>query len=143
MQRCYMASMRTTVVKLYENIVPKSGKSVIDFAGIKLCHRSVAKDKSDYLVHIETKAVIMAYPRGTDRSIVLENIAKNIDALNHYIGQPQSYELVSPNEVIKEDAKELESTYSTYKKPSYSRSGNYSHLNKGSKKKYIVKDLKW
>ena len=132
-----------TKVKLYEGTIPQGGKQVFTFGIHKLCHRSVAKDKSDYLVHIETKAVIMAYPLRTDRSIVLENIAKNIDTLNHFIEHAESYELVSPNEVIKKDVKEPESTYSAYKKPSYSRSGNYSHLNEGSKKKYIIKDLKW
>ena len=138
-----------TKVKLYEGTIPSSGKSVIDFAGIKLCHRSVAKDKSDYLIHIETKAVIMAYPRKTDRSIVLENIAKNISTLNHFIDSLNSYELVSPDNFIENKVKttKRERIFTTYKEPSYSTSGKFAHLNKDyvetKKKRYIVKDNKW
>ena len=67
------------VVFLYNGVIPKSGKAIIEFGGIKLCHRSIKADKSDLLVHVESKIIIRSYLMKTDRSIILDDIANNID----------------------------------------------------------------
>ena len=135
-------------VVFYSGVVPQSGKQIIEFGEHTLCHRSIVDDKSDLLVHVGTRVVLMSYPAKTDRSIVLNNLADNIHKLEHYLRNPESYEIVdkgvlSPkNEKVDADA---DVVYSVEKEPSYSRSGKYAHLNKDVivKKKYNQKDFRW
>ncbi len=70
--------------KLYEGTLPKSGASCFTFAGIKLVHRSIGKDRSDYLIHADTGAVIMTPPRKTDRAKILDYLASRIDELREF-----------------------------------------------------------
>lgn len=137
------------VVCLYEGTIPQGGASIIEFAGHKLCHRSIVKDGSDYLVHVKSRAIIMSYPAKTERSIVLDHLADNIEKLDHFLDSPQSYEMVSPDELLskKKNVATIEAEHSKCtKEPSYSRSGKFAHLNKDQptkKKSYNVKDSKW
>ena len=85
--------MVTKRVKLYNGVIQKSGKAVFSFSGVKLVHRSIAKDKSDYIIHQETEAVILAMPIGSDRSRALDYLAKHIDRLLEFNTKHQSYEL--------------------------------------------------
>ena len=79
------------VVYLYGKHIPKSGKSVFEFSGIKMCHRSVVLDKCDLLVHIDSGIIIRSYPAKTDRSIVLNDMASNLLKVNHFIHHAESY----------------------------------------------------
>ncbi len=81
-------------VRQYTGTVPASGKQVFVFGTEKFCHRSVAKDKSDYLVRVKDKAILRAYPIKTDRMVVIEDLAKNISQLS------QEYLLVEDEQVV-------------------------------------------
>ena len=153
-------------VRLYEGHLAKSGKSILEFGGHKLSHVSKVADKSDMLVHNESKVVLMSYPAKTDRAIVLDNLAENIHKLEHYLKHPESFEVVDIGILLGKQATEASSAIeidSMPREPSYSRSGNYAHLNKdheeyclqnGSyncelvakskeKKKYNQRNFKW
>jgi len=130
-------------VYLYEGVIPSSGKQVFTFGEHKLVHRSIKADKSDLLVDIDTRAVIMAYPMKTERSVVLNDVANKIDMLNHFKEHPNSYELIVKDKVIKTKQNDSETQFKTFKEPSYSRSGKFANLNKGVKKTYVLKDSKW
>ena len=126
-------------VWLYTGVVPKSGSQVIEFGGIKLVHRSVAKDKSDLLVHYDTRVVVRLYPKKTDRSIVLDDVAKNIDKLKRFILEPNRYDMVNQGDLSSEVIKEPESILNGLVAPH-----NISYLDiKPKKNKYIVKESKW
>ena len=121
-------------IKGYDKNIPKSGKQVFEFMGEKLCHRSIKANKCDLLIHIESKAIIMAYPLGTDRSTVLDNISDNISLFEHFIKSRELYVVESPDD-FKEDGNTIvvrDDTYKCYKKPSYSTSGSFG------KKKYNI-----
>ena len=90
-------------VVFYEGVIPKSGKQVFEFGDRFFCHRSIKKDKSDYLVDVESKVILMAYPLGSDRSLVLNNLADNLHKLQHYLRHPESYEVVSRKDLFKEE----------------------------------------
>ena len=81
------------IVFVYTGVIPKSGKAIIEFGGIKLCHRSIKADKSDLLVHVESKTIVRSYPMKTDRGIILDDIANNIDRLKHFIEAPEAYKV--------------------------------------------------
>lgn len=144
-------------VRRYDGVIPKSGKAVIDFAGHKLVHRSIKKDKSDLLVHVASGIVLRAYPIGTDRSIVLDDMAKNIDKLYDFVNNPDDYEIVGSDAFDTSSKKKdkVEKEYDTYKEPSYSRQGKFAHLNQDTscvtgscsssslKKTFNLKDAKW
>ena len=128
-------------VKLYQGVINKSGKSVFDFSGVRLVHRSVKADKSDYIVHQETGAVILAMPIGSERSRALDYLAKHINRLLEFDTEPQSYELYIPDKVIKQTKQQLKEAQNKqyeplYKKPSYSDKGI-------TKTKYIIKEITW
>ncbi len=93
-------------VALYEGTIPQSGKQIIEFAGHKLCHRSIKKDKSDLLVHVDTGIIIRSHPMGTERSIVLDDLANNIKKLEHFIDNPTKYNMVTRNNLSSGDIKE-------------------------------------
>jgi len=92
-------------VVIYEGVIPQGGKSVIEFAGHKLVHRSIKKDKSDLLVHAGTGVIIRSYPIGSDRSIILDDMAENIYKLDHFLDNPTSYELVKRCDMSKIEIK--------------------------------------
>jgi hypothetical protein len=126
-------------VKLYEGVIPKSGKAVFEFAGIKLVHRSVGKDKSDYIVHQDSGAVIMTPPLKTERSKVLDILAGKIDVLRDFVSSIESYELYESESSVKKVV-EVELDYSS----------SMTHYSDGScvmpsrrKKSFVVKDIKW
>ena len=131
------------VVYIYDGNLPKSGKTVIEFNGVKLVHRSVAKDKGDILVDLETKAIIRAYPKKTDRSKVLNDLAKNFNKLTYFISHPQEFSLEERPKIQPKKDNDADVVYNTFKEPSYSTSGSYNHLNKGSKKTYNQKEYQW
>ena len=133
------------IVYLYGKNIPKSGKSVFEFGGIKMCHRSIGADKSDLLVHIDTAAIIRSYPAKTDRSVVLDDMAQNLKILNHFIAHRESYSVEERPKPEKKKDNDADVTYAMFKEPSYSRSGKFNHLNKDAvvKKKYDIRKSKW
>jgi len=128
--------MSIKTIYQYEGVIPRSGKSVIEFAGIKLCHRSIKKDKSDLLVHIDSKIIVRAYPIGSDRSLVLDDLAKNIDKLEYFISHRDEFIIESRPKITKSKDNVPEVKYECYKEPSYSDKGR-------TKKSYNVGDIKW
>ncbi len=120
----------TPVVYIYAGHLAKSGKTMIEFAGHKMNHIDKAADKCSLLVHNETKVIVRAYPKHTERSKVLDDLAQNIEKLNHFIENPDEYETyIRPKAQAKKD-NDSDVVYDTHKEPSYSREGNYAHLNK-------------
>lgn len=137
--------MKTGIkVVSYEGVIPQSGKSVIEFSGHKLCHRSIKKDKSDLLVHIDTCAILRSYPIGTDRSIVLDDIANNVSLLQNLIDEPESYSIVNRSDVLSEDIKEPESILKLVSLPhSISHLDIDSKVMEKTKKSFNVGNAKW
>ncbi len=133
-------------VKLYNGVVPKSGKAVFSFSGVKLVHRSIAKDKSDYIIHQETEAVILAMPIGSDRSRALDYLAKHIDRLLEFNTKHQSYELYKEEHlprITKQERIEANRVVyePIYKEPSYSN-GSFDS-NQKKKTTYDMRFIKW
>ena len=133
-------------VKLYNGVVQKSGKAVFSFSGVKLVHRSIAKDKSDYIIHQETEAVILAMPIGSDRSRALDYLAKHIDRLLEFNTKHQSYELYKeehlPRMTKQERIEANRVPYEPiYKEPSYSN-GSFDG-NQKKKTTYDMRFIKW
>ena len=137
------------IVYLYDGVLPKSGKQVTQFADHTLIHRSIKGDKSDLLVHLDSRVIIRSYPLGTDRSVILNDLADNFKRLEHFLRNPESYEVKHRPKIDKKKADADEDVvYNIEREPSYSRSGNYAHLNKDYEptkelKKYNMKDIKW
>ncbi len=75
--------------------MPKSGQTVFPFGAEKFSHRSIKKEKSDYLVRLSDGAILRAYPIGTLREKVIEDLAQNIDKLS------LDYELVEDEPLVK------------------------------------------
>ena len=94
------------IVKVYEGTIPKNGASVFEFKGIKFTHRSLKKDKIDVVVHIDTGIIISTYPPKTDRNIILDDLAKNIDKIDNFINNPEGYQMVEIAKGTKKDVKE-------------------------------------
>ena len=152
-------------VRLYDGHLAKSGKSIIEFGGHKLSHCSKVADKSDLLVYNESKVILRSYPAKTERAIVLNDLATQIPKLEHYLKHPESFEVVDVKILLGKASIEAEDTLeidSMPREPSYSRSGNYAHLNKDhdkhsqtfidalnnrdepiEKKKYNQKEFRW
>ena len=84
-------------VRKYSGNIPKSGLSVFQFGTEKFCHRSLKKDKTDYLVRLSDGAILRCYQIGTDRMKVLEDLGDNISKLS------VEYVLVEDEQVVKED----------------------------------------
>ena len=80
-------------VYLYGKNVPKSGKSVFEFGGISMCHRSLVADKCDILVHVESGIIARAYPAKTERSVILDDMAQNMKLIEHFIRNTESYSI--------------------------------------------------
>jgi len=99
------------VVYRYGKNVPASGKSVVDFAGHKLCHRSVGVDKSDLLVHIGSGIILRAYPKGTNRSVILDDMAENVEKLDHFLDNREQYLIEDRPKLLKEKDIVVEKTY--------------------------------
>ena len=143
----------TKIVFLYGGHLAKSGKTVIEFAGHKLNHLDKVIDKSALLVHNETGIVVRAYARGTDRSVILDDLAENVEKLEHFLENPDEYEVQERPKAFKVKTEDEETTYDTYKEPSYSRSGKFAHLNEDTqfkqeymlpiKKSYDVGKAEW
>jgi len=133
------------IVYLYGKNIPKSGKSVFEFGGMKMCHRSIGADKSDLLVHIDSKIIVRSYPAKTERSVVLDDMAYNIKKIEHFLHHPESYDVQPKPDAVKIKKDDEDVVYDTHREPSYSRSGNYNHLNKdvAVKKKYNQKEFRW
>lgn len=142
------------VVFLYNGVIPKSGKAIIEFGGIKLCHRSIKADKSDLLVHVESKIIVRSYPMKTDRSIILDDIANNIDKLKRFIEAPEAYKVEERVKLSKTKENAEYTPQKDFQGLSYSRSGIYAHLNgdnpscvtgcgKKEKKIFNVGEAKW
>ena len=129
------------IVKLYDGNVPRSGTSVFEFKGIKLSHRSLKKDKIDMVVDINSKIIISTYPPKTDRSVVLDDLAKNIDKLEAFIANPEGYQMVEmpkhTNKVVKEA-----STHSISME-TYSDGTPVVPRAKDKLKKFNMKDVRW
>ncbi len=92
----------------YTGTIHKSGKQVFKFGAYILCHRSIKADKSDFLVNTDDGMIIRAYPIGTSRNIILEDIAENLDALDRYFKHSSRYVLVDfdPKLAIKQKGSE-------------------------------------
>jgi len=80
-------------VTRYTGKIPKSGSSVFKFGTHMLCHRSIKADKCDLLVNIKDGMILHAYPIGTNRMKIVEDVAKNIGVLDDYAKHPENYEL--------------------------------------------------
>jgi len=89
------------IVYLYGGVLPKSGKQSVNFADHTLVHRSIKADKSDLLVHLESRIIVRAYPLGTDRSIILNDLADNFEILEHFLANPDEYEVQERPKVLK------------------------------------------
>ena len=131
------------IVYLYDGVIPKSGKALVEFAGHKLVHRSIGKDKSDLLVHMETRIIIRAYPKGTDRSVILNDLAENIERLDYFLDNREEFELQERPKLLKIKDDDSDMVYTTFEEPSYSRSGSYAHLNKDHVTDTDVGDIKF
>ena len=134
------------IVYLYGKNIPKSGKTVFEFGGIKMCHRSIGADKSDLLIHVDSKIVVRSYPAKTDRSVVLDDMAYNVKKIEHFLHHPESYDVQPKPDAVKIKKDDEDVVYDMPREPSYSRSGNYAHLNKDADepiKKYNQKDFRW
>ncbi len=99
------------IVYLYGGVLPKSGKQVTQFADHTLVHRSVKADKSDLLVHLESKIIVRSYPMGTDRSVILDDLADNFARLQHFIDNPSEYEVMERPKVSKVKVEDTETSY--------------------------------
>jgi len=134
------------IVYLYGKNIPKSGKTVFEFGGIKMCHRSIGADKSDLLIHVDSKIVVRSYPAKTDRSVVLDDMAYNVKKIEHFLHHPESYDVQPKPDAVKIKKDDEDVVYDMPREPSYSRSGNYAHLNKDADepiKKYNMRNQKW
>jgi len=80
-------------VTRYTGTIPASGKQVFKFGTHMLCHRSIKADKCDLLVNVKDGMILHAYPIGTDRMKIVEDVAENIDVLDDYAKYPNRYEL--------------------------------------------------
>jgi len=80
-------------VTRYTGKIPKSGSSVFKFGTHMLCHRSIKADKCDLLVNVKDGIILHAYPIGTNRMKIIEDVAKNIGVLDDYAKHPENYEL--------------------------------------------------
>lgn len=124
----------------YEGTIPQSGKSVVEFAGHKLCHRSIKKDKSDLLVHVDTGVIIRSYPMGSARSKVLNDLANNIDKLERFLDKPENYEVVTRSDLSKVEIKEPVSILELLSAP---HSISYKDVIRVIKKTFNVGKSKW
>ncbi len=95
-------------VTRYTGTIPRSGKQVFKFGAYTLCHRSIKADKSDFLVNVDDGMIVRAYPIGTYRNIILEDIAENMDTLDRYFKHSSRYLLVDfdPKLAIKQKCSE-------------------------------------
>jgi len=89
------------IVSKYMGVIPMSGKQVFTFGGFKLCHRSIKKDKCDYLLDTQTGAILRAYPIGTARVVVIEDFASRIDTFKDFILHPSNYEVIEREPLVK------------------------------------------
>lgn len=85
-------------IRKYLGKIPKSGKSNFTFGGINLHLRQVKAET--LLVHIDTKAVVSAYPYGTKMEVILESIARNHQLITDFHREPTAYELYEPDENV-------------------------------------------
>lgn len=138
-------------VRLYLGHLAKSGKSVIEFSGHKLSHCSKVADKSDLLVHNESKVVLRAYPIKTDRVIVLDDLAKSVHKLEHYLKHPESFEVCDVKDLLSKPTEVATSVLELLPAPH-----NISHedvefdsscvtggCSSVEKKKYSQRNFKW
>ena len=126
-------------VRLYEKNIQKSGSSVFEFAGIKLVHRSIKADKSDFVVHSDTKAVIFAMPLGSERARALDYLANKIDLLRSFIDSPDGYEVISLSDLSSDIVKEPQCILELVSAPH-----NISLADiKPEKKSFNLKEAKW
>ena len=79
------------MVKKYDGKIPKSGKQVFEFAGFVFCHRNIKGDGSDYLISHPDGWIIGAFPRGTDRSVVLDKLAARFDLVKEFLHDPDGH----------------------------------------------------
>ncbi len=135
--------MRTgsQTVYLYGKKVPKSGKSIIEFSGIKLCHRSIKADKSDVLVHVDSGIIARAYPIGTGRGVVIEDIANNLDKLKHFIFCPEEFLIEDRPKILKVKKEDTERKYET--SMTHYSNGEKVEPRKNKKKKFNVMESVW
>jgi len=132
------------IVKVYEGTIPKNGASVFEFKGIKFTHRSLKKDKIDVVVHIDTGIIISTYPPKTDRNIILDDLAKNIDKIDNFINNPEGYQMVEIAKGTKKDVKEAPEhvitmqTYSNGEKVKPRQACNVKPI-----RKFDMRDAKW
>jgi len=99
------------IVFLYEGVLPKSGKQSVNFADHTLVHRSIKADKSDLLVHLETRIIVRAYPLDTDRSVILNDLADNFEKLEHFLANRELYEVKERPKVLKIKKEDSERDY--------------------------------
>ncbi len=128
------------VVYTYDKNLPKSGKSIIEFCAHKLCHRSLVSDKSDMLVHVDSRVVLRSYPTKTDRSIVLDDMANNIERLEQFLGNQELYNIQSRPKIQKIEDDGLKQGYEC-KMDFYSDGSCVTPRN--NKKSYNIKDCEW
>ncbi len=131
------------IVYRYGKNTPKSGKSVFDFASHKLCHRSVGVDKSDILVHIESGIIIRAYPKKTDRSVILDDMAENIEKLEHFLAHREQYIVEDRPKIQKTKDIAVEKTYDVSMSHYSNGESVKPKSNKQTKKIYDVTASSW
>ena len=84
----------------YEGKIPKSGTKLFRFGTEQYFHRSVAKE--NLLIHVATRVIIGSYPRGLERTAIIESMARNMSKLKHFIGYPRSFTLIERDKVVVE-----------------------------------------
>ena len=135
------------VVYIYDGHIAKSGKTIFEFGSHKLAHIDKVADKSALLVDVESRVILRSYPAKADRSVILNDLADNFKRLEHFLRNPESYEVKHRPKIDKKKADADEDVvYNIEREPSYSRSGNYAHLNKDADepmKKYNQKEFRW
>ena len=129
---------------LYEGVLPKSGKQQVKFADHTLVHRSIKADKSDLLVHLETRVIIRSYPLGTDRSIVLNDLAENFKRLEHFLHHRESYEVQTRPKPQKKKDNDADTVYDISMSHYSDGSCVQPRVNKVKEiKKYNQRNFKW
>jgi len=81
------------MVKRYEGTIPKSGKQVFEFSGYAFAHRSIKGDRIDYLISIPDGWIIGVYQRGTERHVLLDDLAKKFELVKEFLNDPEGFNI--------------------------------------------------
>jgi len=89
--------MKIGRLKKWTKAIPKSGKSIVNFAGEKLMIKELKA--GTWVVHVETEAILGFFSKTWDKTDVLDYLASHIEAVKAI----RSYELIEDEQVIAKD----------------------------------------